>query len=90
MARSQNSPRGLFAKARIDIGNLELTYNSTNKGLTFTNADDTHASAVPGNVRIATNPTIVPVNNSTGRCLSINTTGTTWLFLAGTTVQPTT
>lgn len=90
MAHPQNSPRGLWAKGRIDIGKLELTYNITNKGLTFTNSGDTHASALPGNTRIATNPTLVPVSNSTGRCYALNTTGTTWLFLSGTTVQPTT
>jgi hypothetical protein len=90
MARSQNAPRGLFAKARIDIGNLELTYNSTNKGLAFTNGDDTHASALPGNVTVATNPVLIPISNSTGRCYGVNTTGTTWLFLAGTSLQPTT
>ena len=90
MARPQNSPKGLFAKNRVDVGNLEFTYNGTVDGLTFTNTDDTHATAVPGNVRIATNPTLVPGNNSTGRFLALNTTGTSWLFLAGTSVQPTT
>jgi hypothetical protein len=90
MARPQNAPRGLFNKTRIDIGNLELTYNGTNKGLTISNADDTHASALPGSVRIATNPTLVPISNTTGRCIAINTTGTTWLYVAGTSAQPTT
>ena len=88
MARPQNAPRGLFAKNRVDVGNLELTYNSTNKGLVFTNADDTHASALPGNARVATNPILVPINNSTSRCWAFNTTGTSWLFVSGTSVQP--
>lgn len=29
MAHPQNSPRGLFAKKRIDLGGNEVTYNST-------------------------------------------------------------
>lgn len=29
MAHPQSSPRGLFAKQRIDLGSNEITYNST-------------------------------------------------------------
>lgn len=29
MARAQSSPRGSFAKARIDVGSQNMTYNST-------------------------------------------------------------
>ena len=88
MAHPQNSPRGLFAKNRVDVGKLELTYNGTNKGLLFTNAGDTHASALTGNVTLA-NPVLIPISNSTCRCFGINTTGTDWVFIEGTAVQPT-
>lgn len=88
MAHPQSSPRGLWAKDRLDIGGQELTYDSTNKGLVFKNAVNTLASALPGDARNAS-PVIVPISNSTGQCFAMNVTGTSWTFIAGTSVQPT-
>jgi len=120
MAHPQSSPRGLFAKERIDVGSQQLTYNSTamifSAGVQITGAGglitanstglttagtvtlggaligsgsagalvlDTTA-ALPGNVSA---DGFVLVENSTGKNLAINTTGTTWVFLTGTSVQ---
>lgn len=102
MARSQSSPRGLFAKNRIDVGSQQLTYNSTglllNGGIKISNkqmitANTTGfvmgnaASALPGNVDNAI--TWGVISNTTGVCLFVNSTGTTHKYLNVTSVQPT-
>ncbi len=68
MAHPQNSPRGLFAKSRIDVGTHALTFNST-------------ALILPNSVRIGTKATYLS-SNSTGVKLgslyiSCNSTGNT-------------
>lgn len=101
MAHSQSSPRGLWAKNRIDIGSNQLTGNSTalilNAGVQlnaarYITADSTNyvftsESALPGNVDGGVALTFV--ENSTGVAVAVNTTGTTWKYLNVTTAQPT-
>lgn len=92
MAHPQNSPRGLFAKARIDSGAQSVTANST--GLIFgasvfvsnqttfgkLSANST-ALILPNSVRVGTKTTYLS-SNSTGVKLgslyiSCNSTGNT-------------
>lgn len=87
-ARPQNSPRGLFAKdtiqpATLDIsGNMSWTANST--GIVVADV----LSDIPGAVD---NGNLFGfVKNSTGFAMFFNSTGTTNLWVAGTTKQPTT
>lgn len=66
MARPQSSPRGLFAKARIDVGAWSITQNST-------------TLILPNSVRIGAKTTYLS-SDSTGvklgtRYISTNTTG---------------
>lgn len=68
MAHPQNSPRGLFAKARIEQGAWAVTFNST-------------ALILPNSVRIGSKATYLS-SNSTGVKLgnlyiSCNSTGNT-------------
>jgi len=102
MAHPQSSPRGLFAKNRIDIGSNQITGDSSgillNAGLKISNAqlltaDSTGivhgnaVSALPGSVDGGIQWTLV--SNSTGVAFAVNTTGTTWKYLNVTTLQPT-
>ena len=98
---SQSSPRGLWAKNRIDIGSNELTGDSTALVLSagvkisdarYITADTTGfvltaESALPGNVDGGIQFTAI--SNSTGVALAVNSTGTTWKYLNVTTAQPT-
>ena len=66
MAHPQSSPRGLFAKARIDVGAFTVSANST-------------ALILPNSVRIGSKASYLS-SNSTGiligaRYISTNTTG---------------
>lgn len=92
MARGQNSPRGLFVKARIETGNQAITANST--GYIFANSvfvsaqttlgklsANSTALILPNSVRIGTKTTYFS-SNSTGVRLgnlyiSCNSTGNT-------------
>jgi hypothetical protein len=101
MAHPQSSPRGLWAKNRIDIGANQLTGDSTalvlNQGLKVSNAryitaDSTGfvltaESALPGSVDGGVQFTMI--SNSTGVAMAVNSTGTTWKYLNVTTDQPT-
>ncbi len=69
MAHPQSSPRGLFAKQRIDLGGQSLTYNST-------------AIRVSGSLGIGSYTTKYINANSTGirigtLYISCNSTGNT-------------
>jgi len=102
MARPQSSPRGLFAKQRIDVGSAQLTYDANglvlNGGVKISNAQTltanswglvfgNPASALPGNVD---NGVLLGlISNSTGVAGFINTTGTAHKYLQVTSVQPT-
>lgn len=102
MARPQNSARGLFAKARVDVGSQQVTYSATHAifsgGITISNAQGitanstglvfgNAASALPGAVD---NGVLVGVgSNSTGVFLFVNSTGTTHKYFNLTSVQPT-
>jgi hypothetical protein len=102
MAHPQSSPRGLWAKNRIDIGANQLTGNSTalvlSAGIKVSNAQTLTgnttgvvfgdpASALPGSVD---NGVLIGVlSNSTGVALFINSTGTTHKYLNVTAAQPT-
>jgi hypothetical protein len=102
MAHPQSSPRGLFAKQRIDVGSSQLTYNSTalilNNGIKISNAQTLTGNttgvifsdvlgALPGNVN--NSALIGMLTNSTGHALVIATTGTTLKYLNVTSVLPT-
>ena len=80
MGRPQNSPRGMFAKSRVDIGPRQLTANST--GFVV----GTTESAIPTTDDGAA---FTIISNSTGVAMAINSTGTTWKYLNVTSVQPT-
>jgi hypothetical protein len=102
MAHPQSSPRGLWAKNRIDIGSNQLTGNSTavvfNQGIKISNGQTLTgnstglvfgdaASSLPGNVD---NGILIGVlSNSTGVALFINSTGTAHKYLNTTDAQPT-
>ena len=92
MAHPQNSPRGYFAKRRIDAGSQSMTYNSTGvifAGAAFVSAQTTFgklsanstALILPNSVRVGTKTTYLS-SNSTGVKLgnlyiSCNSTGNT-------------
>jgi hypothetical protein len=101
MAHPQNSPRGLFAKDRIDIGSHNLTDNST--ATIFSGQIQVSATGYIGansSGYIFTSEAALPdarssakwtfITNSTGEnAIAVNTTGTTWKYLNVTTVIPT-
>ncbi|KPJ87100.1 MAG: hypothetical protein AMJ53_18680 [Gammaproteobacteria bacterium SG8_11] len=102
MARAQGgTPRGFYAATRFDIGSNTLTANSTAvlfdagiqiSGARYITADSTGyvlttESSLPGNVDGGAQFTMI--SNSTGVALAICTTGTTWQYIATTSVQPT-
>jgi hypothetical protein len=101
MAHSQSSPRGLWAKDRIDIGANQLTADSTAlllsagiqiSGARYITADSTgfvltSEAALPGDVDGGVQFTMI--SNSTGVAMAINSTGTTWKYLNVTDAQPT-
>lgn len=92
MAHPQNSPRGLFAKAQMDVGGQSLTFNSTGvvfEGAAFVSAQTTYgklsanstALILPNSVRVGSKATYLS-SNSTGVKLgslyiSCNSTGNT-------------
>ena len=92
MAHPQNSARGYFAKARVDVGSQALTFNSTGAifaGAAFVSAQTTFgklsanstALILPNSVRVGTKTTYL-TSNSTGVKLgslyiSCNSTGNT-------------
>lgn len=100
MAHPQSSPRGLFAKQRIDVGSQQITTDSTglvlNNGIKLSNARHLTANST---AYIGTGEAAIPttdngiaftfVSNSTGVAIVVNSTGTTWKFLNVTSVQPT-
>ena len=83
MAHPQNSPRGLMAKNRFDIGPVQLLGNDDANALVFGNPVD----ALPSNVNAGAALTMV--SNSTGNALAINLDGTAWAYLSVTSAQPT-
>ena len=99
MAHPQNSPRGLHAKNRYEMGpdgvfgtpysdnTAVIDANSTGPvlagQLTFVDA----ASSLPGDLDGGV--ALKLISNSTGVAVGVNTTGTTWKFLNVTTAQPT-
>ena len=66
--------------------NLTLSANTT--GITSSSVTKTAGTDKPGN--LTSTVFLGLLYNSTGRAVFINTTGTTHLYLAGTTKQPTT
>jgi len=82
MASPQNSPRGRFAKERVDVGSQQLTYNSTTLNL----SGGIKVSGAAGGVITANSTSAnfakgVKVSNGAGGLLTANSTG---LTLAGT------
>ena len=101
MGRPQNSPRGMFAKSRVDVGAQQLTDDATNLvlsgGIKISNARSLTANST-GFVAGTTESAIPTTDegaaftigeNSTGVFMAINSTGTTWKYLNTTSVQPT-
>lgn len=82
MAHPQNSPRGLMAKNRLDIGAVQLSADEDSSALVFGNPVD----ALPSNVNAGA--AITMISNSTGNALAINLDGTAWAYLSVTTAQP--
>jgi hypothetical protein len=99
---AQNSPRGLWAKAKFIVGTsstVALTGNSTglvlSKGIKISNARQVTANSTGF---IVTGETALPAtdqgvaftmgSNSTGAWMAVNTTATTWKYLNVTTKQP--
>ena len=70
--RGQGSPRGLLIKGELRVGGNGRIMKNT--------------AALPGDSAQGT--AVRFVHNSTGRALAINVLGTTWLWIAGTTIQP--
>ena len=102
MAHPQSSPRGLWAKNRIDVGANQITGNSTalvlSAGVKVSNAQTLTAnstglvfgdpaSALPGNVDNGV--TVGVISNTTGVALFVNTTGTEHQYVNTTSIQPT-
>lgn len=85
---AQNSPKGLFAKDQVTavqtlgLGNQTFTEDTTSGGVVF----GSPASALPTHDGGAA---FTVISNSTGVALAVNATGTTWLYLNTTSVQPT-
>lgn len=75
MAHSQSSPRGLFAKARIDVAGTNLTGNST--GMIFSGA--VYASGSSSNKAITADTTGVIVGalkiGSWSTAITVDSTG---------------
>lgn len=97
MSKPQNSPRGVFAKSRIEIspsgGIVFHDYSTSTAAITA----DSNGVAFAGRVAMASESElpstdggdykIVLVVNSTGVAgLAINTTGTTWSYCRMTSV----
>ena len=70
MAHAQSSPRGLFAKARIDVGGFSITANSTALILPATGFQ----MAALSSFKITSNSTGIKLG---ARYISTNTTGNT-------------
>lgn len=68
--------------------NSNLTISANSTGVTSSSVTKSAGTTVPGNV--TSTVFLGLIYNSTGRGLFINTTGTTHLWLSGTTKQPTT
>jgi hypothetical protein len=101
MAHPQNSPRGLFAKNRIDVGTQNITDDGTNLVLSGSiKIDNAAGGVINANSSGIILPTVSALpatrvvggvaffSNSTGRSLVFHSTGTTWLYASGTSVAP--
>lgn len=76
MAHPQNSPRGLFAKARVDVGSAQTTFNST--GIVFAGAAFVSGQATMGKLSANSTALILPNSvrvGSKATYLSSNSTG---------------
>ena len=79
MGHPQSSPRGLFAKQRIDIQDEQITQNSTglvlNQGITISNqanaalTGDSTGLVVAGGVKVSNQANAVVTGDSTGLIL---------------------
>ena len=93
MAHPQNSPRGLFAKRQVRLGDASgNTVDLTNdaNGVVVSGSQirtSSAASALPGDVDVGAGLRLG--ENSTGHFIAINSTGTTWKYLNVTSKQPT-
>jgi hypothetical protein len=80
MPNIQTTPRGVWAAKKLHLGTTNLTADSTGLVVGGTTA------AIPGS--IDNGNAIAFIKNSTGFCLAINVTSTTWAYLSTTSVQP--
>ena len=96
----QNSPRGLFVKASVvTIGANTLTSAATGLGLSggiALSGQSTYLTASAASPLILPTVAALPsarvvgglafVSNSTGKRIAFHSTGTTWKYIAGTSV----
>ena len=99
MARPINSARGLFGKLAIQIGSFLLDTDST--GVVFSGGVKI-SDAAGGQLKASATALLLPtftalpstrqvggvafISNSTGKRLAFHSTGTTWKYIAGTSV----
>lgn len=83
MARAQNAPNGLFVKEKVQSTQLAVSSTATLSGATTVSG----VTTLPTQVTLGT-VNVRSVSNSTGVAFQINTTGTTWVYVSTTTVQP--
>lgn len=98
MANLQNSPRGVFGKAQVNVGAVQLTGDSTgnlklNAGIKLSGEATlitVNSTAIVGSVAQLTlnSMNMRLAANDTGVGIQINTTGTTWLWVSTTSVGP--
>ena len=98
MAHPQNSPRGLWAKNRLDIGDNEITHDATgivlSAGIKISNKQSVTAnstgfifSTVAAKPAARSSAKWAFFRNSTGvNNLAINVTGTTWKYVSVTSI----
>lgn len=94
MARPQNSPKGLFYKAKAQVEQLTVSSTTSFVAVTASGAISGATLAITGTTELPAQVTLDSVNvrtisNSTGVALQINTTGSTWAYFSTTSVQPT-
>lgn len=102
MAHPQNSPRGLFAKHAVRVPTGKgLWFDNYSTSAALINADATGVSIAAAGVKSSSPASALPgdadraasavfISDGTGRvAIGLNTSGTTWRYLATTSKYPT-
>ncbi len=86
MARSQNSPRGLFAKQRLDIKSGGSVYAHSYSSSTSLLSADSTGLQVAGGIKVGRKANAVISGNSTGlKLIALTVNGTTRVLTANST-----